>query len=132
MSLNRMILTGTLTRDPELRYTKEEIPVARFTVAIKSIQRKGKDKDTQYFNCVAWRGLASIVGEYLKKGSLVAIEGKLQIKPYESKGMKKHYTEIVVDNLLMLDKKFYGKAIPSAESEDVTSEEGSEIHGQCD
>ncbi len=104
--LNRMILTGHLTRDPELRYTKEEIPVARFTVAVNG-KISNKDKDVQYFTCVAWRGLASVCGEYLKKGSLVAIEGKLEVKPYESKGIKKTSTEIIVDNLLMLDRKFY-------------------------
>ena len=107
--LNRMILTGTLTRDPEVRYTKEEIPLARFTVEVNGIKRTnpGHEIEKQYFNCIAWRRLASVVGEYLKKGSLVAIEGKLSIKPYECKGIKKTSTEIVVDNLLMLDKKFY-------------------------
>ena len=110
--LNRMILTGNLTRDPEVRYTKDELPVARFTVAVNGIKRKDKEEQVNYFNCVAWRGLANICGEYLKKGSLVAIEGKLQIRPYESKGEKKKFTEIVVDNMLMLDKKFYNASKP--------------------
>lgn len=115
--LNRMILTGHLTRDPEIRFTKDEIPVAKFTVAVNGIKHKNKEADVQFFNCVAWRGLASIVGEYLKKGSMVAIEGKLNVKPYESKGVKKYFTEIVVDNLLMLDKKFYKSASANTEDE---------------
>ena len=114
--LNRMILTGHLTRDPELRYTKEEIPVARFTVAVNGIKRKDKEAEVNYFNCIAWRGLASICGEYLKKGSLVAIEGKLQIASYESKGVKKTSTEIIVDNMMMLDKKFYKTATNETET----------------
>lgn len=104
--LNRMIMTGRLVRDPEVRYTKEEIPVAKFTVAVNDIKRKNGTENVNFFNCVAWRGLAGICGEYLKKGSMVAIEGKLQIKAYESKGVKKQSTEVVVDNMLMLDKNF--------------------------
>lgn len=111
--LNRLILTGRLTKDPEIRFTKEEIPVARFTVAVNGIKRKAKDAPVEYFNCVAWRGLASICGEYLKKGSLVAIEGKMTMKPYEVGGVKKMSHEVVVDNMLMLDNKFY-KGIDSS------------------
>ncbi len=119
--LNRMILTGNLTKDPEIRYTKEEIPVAHFTVAVNGVKRKDKETEVNFFNCVAWRGLANICGDYIKKGSLVAIEGKLQIRAYEIKGVKKQSTEIVVDNLLMLDKRFYDaskKAPTPQESED--------------
>lgn len=104
--LNRMILTGHLTRDPEIRYTKNEVPVARFTVAVNGFKKKDKEAEVNYFNCIAWRGLAGICGEYLKKGSSVAIEGKLRVRPYELKGVKKTATEILVDNMLMLDKKF--------------------------
>ena len=112
--INRMILTGRLTKDPEIRFTKEEIPVARFTVAVNGFKKNGQTP-VEYFNCVAWRGLASIAGEYLKKGSLVAIEGKMTMKPYEVNGVKKISHEVVVDNLLMLDNKFF----KSAQKEEV-------------
>jgi len=116
--LNRMILTGHLVRDPEVRFTKEEVPVARFTVAVNGRSKNGsEEKNVDFFNCVAWRGLANICGEYLKKGSLVAIEGKLHIRPYEMKGVKKKSTEIAVDNMLMLDKKFFDSAREKAPSE---------------
>ncbi len=108
--LNRLILTGRLTKDPEIRYTKEEIPLARFTVAVNDMKKKDGTSAVNFFNCVAWRGLAGICGEYLKKGSLVAIEGKMQFKSYESKGQKKQSTEVLVDNMLMLDKGFYKSA----------------------
>jgi len=116
VGLNRMILTGHLTRDPELRFTKEEIPVCYFAVAVNGMKKKDGTSDVTYINCVAWRGLASVCAEYLKKGSLVAIEGKLSIKPYESKGVKKQATECVVDNMLMLDKKFYKPITEAAEA----------------
>ncbi len=119
--LNRMIITGNLTKDPEIRFTKEEIPVAKFTVAVDDIKRKDKDTKVNYFNCIAWRGLANVVGEYVKKGSLVAVEGKLQIRPYEINGQKKQATEIIVDNLMMLDKKFHGIA-KSSKVEDQADE----------
>lgn len=108
--LNRVILTGRLTKDPEVRYTKEQVPLAKFTVAVNEIKRKNGDAGVNYFNCVAWRGLAGICGEYLKKGSLVAIEGKMQFKSFESNGQKKQSTEVLVDNMLMLDKGFYKNA----------------------
>ena len=121
--LNRMIMTGRLTRDPEIRYTKNEIPVAKFTVAVNRIKRKDEGAtEADFFNCVAWRGLAKICGDYLKKGSLVAIEGKLNIRSYELKGVKKQSTEIVVDNMLMLDNKFFKAAAeehPHVEEEDL-------------
>ena len=115
--LNRMIMTGRLTRDPELRYTKEEIPIARFTVAVNGIKKKNGDESVNFFNCIAWRGLATICGEYLKKGSLVAVEGKLQIRSFESKGVKRKATEVVVDNMLMLDNKFFNAAKSSSPAE---------------
>jgi single-strand DNA-binding protein len=120
--LNRVILTGRLTKDPEVRYTKEEVPLARFTVAVNEIKRKNGDAGVNYFNCVAWRGLAGICGEYLKKGSLVAIEGKMQFKSYESNGQKKQSTEVLVDNMLMLDKGFY-KSTGSAGADPAEKEE---------
>ncbi len=123
--LNRMILTGNLTRDPELRYTKNETPVAKFTVAVNGFKKKDGEAAVDFINCVAWRGLASVCGEYLKKGSSVAIEGKLHIKPYESNGVKKSFTEVTVDNLLMLDKKFYNTA--SAKSKEEQHEEEDEL-----
>jgi len=121
--LNRMIMTGRLTRDPEIRYTKNEIPVARFTVAVNGIKRENKEAEVNFFNCVAWRGLASICGEYLKKGSLVAIEGKLEVKAYELKGVKKTSTEILVDNMLMLDNKFFKAASNETREDDSISDE---------
>lgn len=109
VSLNHSVLTGRLTRDPEIRYTaKDEKPVAHFAIAVDRI---GKNKDVDFINCVAWGGLAQICGRYLKKGRLVAIEGRIQVNKYEAKnGEKKTSFEIIASNMQMLDHKFHKAA----------------------
>lgn len=105
--LNRSILAGRLTADPVVRYTQKELAVTHFCLAIN---RSGSD-NAEFINCVAWGGLAKICGEYLKKGRLVAVEGRLHIRSYQDKkGQKKSSTEVVVDNMQMLDSKFYKAA----------------------
>ncbi|MCX5751372.1 MAG: single-stranded DNA-binding protein [Candidatus Saganbacteria bacterium] len=102
--LNRSILAGRLVADPELRYTQEEKAVAHFRLAIN----RGGSNSAEFINCVAFGGLAKICGEYLKKGKLVAVEGRIQIRKYESKeGIKKSSIEVIIDNMQMLDSKFY-------------------------
>ncbi|MFC1540435.1 single-stranded DNA-binding protein [Candidatus Margulisiibacteriota bacterium] len=105
--LNRSILAGRLTADPVVRYTQKELAVTHFTLAIN---RSGSD-NAEFINCVAWGGLAKVCGEYLKKGRLVAVEGRLQIRSFKNKkGEKRSSTEVVVDNMQMLDSKFYNAA----------------------
>ena len=102
-ALNKTILTGRLTADPEMRYTTDEKAVAHFVLAVDRPKKNG-EKSADFFNCVAWGGLAKTCGEYLKKGRLIAIEGRLQIKKYEDKkGQKRDWTEIVAENIQMLD-----------------------------
>ena len=111
--LNRSILAGRLVADPEVRYTKKEVAVTHFRLAIN----RGKD-NTDFINCVAFGGLAKICGEYLKKGKLVAVEGRLQIRSYEGKdGQKKSATEVIIDDMQMLDNKFYNAASKAKETE---------------
>lgn len=102
--LNRSILAGRLVADPEVRYTKTEKAVTHFRLAINT----RKNEEAVFVSCVAWNGLAKICGEYLKKGRLVAVEGRLQIRSYKDKnGQQRQSTEIVVDNMQMLDSKFH-------------------------
>ena len=125
-SLNRVILAGRLTSDPEVRYTTNELPVARFTLAINRRLRNG-DEQTEFINCTAWRGLAKICGEYLKKGKLVAVEGRLQIRKYDGKdGIKRTSVEVIADNMQMLDYKFH-KATSNASSENNAESQEIEI-----
>lgn len=121
MSLNRTILVGRLAQDPEVRYTANEIPVARFALAVGRPSKNG-DKEVDFINIVAWRGLAKICGEYLKKGKPVAIEGKLQIRKYEKDGQKRSVAEVIASNMQMLDTKFCQKASTGEEAEEDTLE----------
>ncbi len=106
-SLNKVMLIGHLGKDPELRYTSNGIAVASFSMATNEAW---KDQDgnlqerTEWHNIVAWRRLAEICGEYLKKGKRVYIEGKIQTRSYDDKnGVKRYTTEVVADDLIMLD-----------------------------
>ena len=119
ISLNRTILVGRLAADPELRYTTNEIPVARFALAVERLGMNG-EKEVDFINIVAWRGLAKICGEYLKKGKPVAIEGKLMIRKYEKDGEKRSIAEVVADNMQMLDTKFYKDSLKEGEGNETT------------
>ena len=107
-SLNKVQLIGNLGKDPELRYTASGVAVATFSVATNE---SWKDQDgnlqerTEWHNIVAWRKLAEICGEWLKKGKKVYIEGRIQTRSYDDKntGAKKYITEIVAGDMIMLD-----------------------------
>lgn len=105
-NVNRVILIGRLGKDPEVRYTADGTPVASFSLATTET-RKNKDgtknERTEWHRIVAWRKLGEIVAEYLRKGSLVYIEGKIQSREYEGKdGVKRRAFEIVADGMKML------------------------------
>lgn len=124
---NKVFLIGRLTRDPELRYTSAGVPVARFTVAVSRPQRKdsGVNPEADFIRVAAWRKLAEICGEYLKKGKLISIEGRLQISSFEKNGRSVKSAEVIADNMQMLDRKgedraaagkqSAGEALPQAE-----------------
>src|SRR5512143_883103 len=112
--LNKVLLIGRLGQDPELKYTQSGIAVAKFSLAT-SQQWKDQDGNTQdrteWHNVVAWRRLAEICAEYLKKGSKVYLEGSLSTSSWEDENKKKHYrTEIVLNDMIMLDSKGAGGA----------------------
>ena len=106
-SINKVILVGRVGRDPELRYTPDGVAVANFSMAT-SESFKGKDgskkETTEWHYCVAWRKLGEIIGEYVKKGKLIYVEGKIQSREYEGKdGSKKKVFEIILNDMKMLD-----------------------------
>ena len=102
--VNKTVLIGRLTRDPELRVTSSGITVARFSIAIDRVKRKDQESVTDFINIVVWRRLAEIAGQYLKKGKLVAIEGELRLDNYEKNGETRQWVEVVADNFQMLDR----------------------------
>ena len=105
-SVNKVILVGRLGKDPEVKYTQTGVPVARFTLATDESwkdQSGEKQQRTEWHNIVAWRKLAEICGQYLNKGKLVYIEGRLQTRSWEDKeGNKRYTTEVQADNMVML------------------------------
>lgn len=106
-SVNKVILIGNLGKDPEVKYTPSGLPVAKFSLATNERykDKAGEWQDrTEWHNIVAWQRLAEIVGEYVKKGSKVYIEGRLQTSSWEDKqsGEKKYRTEIVAQDLVLL------------------------------
>jgi single-strand DNA-binding protein len=106
-SVNKVILVGNLGKDPEIKYTPNGVPVAKFSLATNE---RYKDKAgewhdrTEWHNIVVWQRLAEIVGEYVKKGSKIYIEGRLQTSSWEDKqsGEKKYRTEIIANDLVLL------------------------------
>ena len=121
--LNRIILIGRLTRDPELRYVPSGQPVASFTLAVdRSFVNQQGERGTDFIDIVAWRRLAEQVTQHLSKGRLVAVEGRLQIRSYETQdGQKRKVAEVVADAVRFLDRKGAGpaaaEAAPDAEAE---------------
>lgn len=109
MDLNRAQIIGNVTRDPETRTTPQGQSVCSFGVATNLIwtdQSGQKQEKVEYHNIVAWRRLAEICGQYLKKGSKVYVEGRLQTRSWDDQnGIKRNRTEIVTDNMIILDRK---------------------------
>lgn len=106
-SVNKVILVGNLGKDPEVKYTPSGTPVAKFSIATNERykDKAGEWQDrTEWHNIVAWQRLAEIVGEYVKKGSKIYIEGRLQTSSWEDKqsGEKKYRTEIIAQDLVLL------------------------------
>lgn len=108
MDLNKVMIIGRLTRDPELRTTPSGVPVCTVGLATNFVytnQQTGqKVEQVEYHNVVLWRKLAEIANQYLKKGRRVYVEGRLQTRSWDGQdGQKKSRTEVVADNMIMLD-----------------------------
>jgi single-strand DNA-binding protein len=122
--LNRIILIGRLTRDPELRYVPSGQPVASFTLAVdRPFTNQQGERQTDFIDIVAWRRLAEQVTQHLAKGRLVAVEGRLQIRSYETQdGQKRKAAEVVADAVRFLDRKAGAAPATGAESREAEPE----------
>lgn len=105
--MNRVILIGNLTKDPELRYTPNGVAVTTFTMAINRPRtNQAGEKETDFINVVAWQKLADLCATYLRKGKQAAVEGRIQVRSYDNKEGKKVYvTEVVAENVQFLGAK---------------------------
>ncbi|NLM51640.1 MAG: single-stranded DNA-binding protein [Firmicutes bacterium] len=102
--LNRVILIGRLTRDPELRYTPANgVAVTTFTLAVN--RRFSQQQEADFIPIVVWRAQAENCAKYLVKGSLVAVEGRLQIRSYELEGQRRTVAEVVAESVQFLDRR---------------------------
>ncbi len=123
-ALNRVQLIGRLGRDPETRYTPTGSKLCQFSVAVS---RRWKDQEgesketTDWFNIEAWGRLGEICGQYLKKGRLVYVEGRLQTDRYEHEGETRYFTKVIARQVQMLDRKpdEEGEAVPEVLEEDL-------------
>jgi single-strand DNA-binding protein len=117
MSVNKVILVGNVGKDPEIRHLDSGVAVASFSLATsESYNAKNGERvtTTEWHNIVLWRGLAEVVEKYVKKGSRLYIEGKITSRQYEKDGITKYFTEIVANNMVMLDSKNSGGSSDNA------------------
>lgn len=100
---NKVFLIGRLTRDPEAKSTSAGVMVSRFSLAVNRSSKR--DSEADFIRIVAWRKLAETCNNYLRKGKLIAIEGRLQISSYEKNGQQLQSAEVIAESMQMLEKK---------------------------
>ena len=117
--LNHITIMGRFTRDPELRRTGNNVAVASFTLAVdRDIVTKGQEKETDFIECVAWRGIGEFVERNFHKGSMAVVDGRLQIRGWTDKdGNKRRTAEVVADNVYFGESKKTTTAQPVAPAE---------------
>lgn len=104
--MNRVILVGRITKDPEVRYTSSNIPVCQFALAVNRKYQSGGERQADFINCVAWRNSAELLGRYVKKGAQIGVEGQIQTRNYEDAGgVKRYVTEVICDSITFLESK---------------------------
>ena len=105
--MNRTILVGRLTKDPELRYTPSGVATASFTIAVnRPFKNQAGENEADFINCVVWRKPAENVANFLKKGSLAGVDGRIQTRNYEGQDGKRVYvTEVVAESVQFLEPK---------------------------
>ncbi|QVK18226.1 single-stranded DNA-binding protein [Mycoplasmatota bacterium] len=103
--LNKVVLIGRLTKDPEIRVTTTGISVGTFSLAVnRNYTSSNGERETDFFNCVCYRKLAEIVGRYVKKGQLISVDGRIQNRSYNAQdGTKRYITEIICENVVFLE-----------------------------
>ncbi len=112
--MNKVILTGRFTRDPESRMTQSNMEVARFSLACQGeFVSKNGEREVEFINCVAFNRLATTINKYCRKGSLVGVQGRIRNSSYDANdGTKRYSTDIVIDQFEFLGSKSGGEATP--------------------
>lgn len=118
--LNEVVLMGRLTRDPEIRKTSNDVSVCSFSIACERdiASKQTNERETDYFDIVAWRSTADFVGKYFAKGRMIIVKGRLQKRNYEDKdGNKRSVIEVIADSV------YFGESKKNAESSTAASSE---------
>ncbi len=128
--VNRVTLVGNLGRDPDFYYVDGDVPIARFSLATTETRKERNGKvvfETEWHSIVLWRGLAELAKNYLQKGSLVYIEGRLKTRPMDDADKNKRFqTEIIGENMVMLNRKKETGAADNASQLPVGKEQNDE------
>ena len=103
--INRAVLTGRITRDPELRYTQNGTAVVQFTLAVdRQFRNQDGEREADFINCVIWRKSAENFANFTHKGSKIGVDGRIQTRSYENQqGNRVYVTEVIVDSFALLD-----------------------------
>lgn len=118
--MNKVILIGRLTKDPEIRKTSTDISTCRFTIAVnRDYTSQGQEQKADFISCVAWRNQAENLCKYQRKGNQIAVEGNIQVESYDdASGVRKYTTEVVVNRIDFLD-----PAAKKEENQNTTKEQ---------
>lgn len=117
--LNRIVLMGRLTHDPELRRTQSDTQVCSFSLAVDRDYKRDGEKETDFIDIVAWRSTADFVSKYFTKGRMAVVEGRLQIRDWTDKeGGKRRSAEVIADNV------YFGDSKPKDSGSDVLAYDG--------
>lgn len=104
--LNKVILMGRLTREPEIRSTPQGISTCSFSLAVdRNFVRQGEERKADFINCVAWRQTAEFISKYFTKGNLIAVEGSIQTRSWDDDGKTRYSTEVVVNQIYFAESK---------------------------
>ncbi|MCK9470532.1 MAG: single-stranded DNA-binding protein [Bacilli bacterium] len=105
--MNKVVLVGRITKDPELKYTTNNIPVAQFTIAVnRTYQSKSGERQADFINCVVWRQQAENFAKFMRKGSLIGVDGQIQTRNYDdANGVRRFVTEVICDAIHFLEPK---------------------------
>jgi single-strand DNA-binding protein len=109
--INRVVLVGRLTKDPELKYTSSNIAVSKFTLAVnRTFSGPTGEREADFIQCVVWRKQAENLAKFVRKGSLIGVEGRIQTGSYDDKdGIRKYTTEVIGDSVQFLEPKSAGQ-----------------------
>lgn len=113
--MNKVVLIGRLTKDPELRYTSSNVPCCTFSIAVnRNFTNQNGEREADFINVQVWKKMAENCSKYLAKGSQVAIDGRIQTRSYDTQdGSKRYVTEVIAENVQFLDSKNSGQGTDS-------------------